>query len=193
MFLMIDNYDSFVHNLIRYFKELNQEILVFRRDKITIFEIEKLNPAGIIISPGPKSPKDVRECLDIIDYFKGKTPILGVCLGHQCIGEVFGGEIIYGDKPIHGKVCKIINNGDGVFKNLPKEFNVTRYHSLMINKNNLPSCLEITALSSDDVIMGIKHKAYDIEGVQFHPEAVLTEYGHDMLRNFIERCDVNEL
>ena len=173
MFLMIDNYDSFVFNLLRYFKELNEDIKIKRNDKITIEEIKRLNPEGIIISPGPKAPKDMKECLNIIEEFKGKIPILGVCLGHQCIGYSFGSKIKKGDFPVHGKVNNI---------------NVTRYHSLVVDKNSLGEELEITALSDDGVVMGIRHKDYCIEGVQFHPEAVLTEYGHEMLKNFIDNA-----
>lgn len=189
MFLMIDNYDSFVYNLIMYFRELDNDIKIVNRDEISIEDIKNINPKGIIISPGPKSPKESEKCLEIIDKFKGKIPILGICLGHQCIGEVFGANIKKGDKPIHGKVEYIKNDGRGVFKDLPKEFKVTRYHSLVIDKENLPGDLEISAKTKDAVIMGIRHKKYDIEGVQFHPEAVLTEYGHEILMNFIKRCE----
>lgn len=189
MFLMIDNYDSFVYNLVRYFKELEQDILVIRRDQISLKEIERLNPKGIIISPGPKSPKETIECLHIIDKFKERIPILGICLGHQCIGEYFGASVIKGSYPMHGKISKITTDQKGIFKGLKKEFKVTRYHSLVIDKNNLPKDIEISAISDDDVIMGIRHNKYKIEGVQFHPEAVLTEYGHDILKNFIKECN----
>ncbi|MGL4989744.1 MAG: anthranilate synthase component II [Sarcina sp.] len=188
MFLMIDNYDSFVYNLIMYFKDLKQEINIYRRDQISINDIENIAPKGIIISPGPKAPKDVQECLNIINYFKGKIPILGICLGHQCIGAAFGGKIVKAKKPMHGKVVQIKNEKVGVFKGLPKNFNVTRYHSLIIESETLPQCLEVTAITLDGIIMGIRHKEYDIEGVQFHPEAVMTEYGHEILENFIQRC-----
>ncbi|MGL4991056.1 MAG: anthranilate synthase component II [Sarcina sp.] len=190
MFLMIDNYDSFVYNLLRYFNELNQEIRIYKNDAISIEEIENLNPEGIILSPGPKSPAEAILCLEILEKFKGKIPILGICLGHQCIGHVFGGKIVKGDKPIHGKIYNIINDGKGVFKGLPQNFKVTRYHSLMIEKDSVKDELEISALSSDNVVMGVRHKLYDIEGVQFHPEAALTEFGHDILKNFIERCKI---
>ena len=185
---MIDNYDSFVFNLLRYFKELNEDIKIKRNDKITIEEIKRLNPEGIIISPGPKAPKDMKECLNIIEEFKGKIPILGVCLGHQCIGYFFGSKIKKGDFPVHGKVSKITHDGKGVFKGIKNNINVTRYHSLVVDKNSLGEELEITALSDDGVVMGIRHKDYCIEGVQFHPEAVLTEYGHEMLKNFIDNA-----
>lgn len=187
MFLIIDNYDSFVYNLARYFEELNEEIIVVRNDKITIDEIKNLNPDGIIISPGPKSPEDSGICLDIIDNFKGSIPILGVCLGHQCIGHYFGAKITKGKEPVHGKVFSIKHNGEGLFSNLKSPINVTRYHSLIVDKVNLPSTLEITSQTEDGVIMGIRHKEYLIEGVQFHPEAELTEYGHEMLKNFIKQ------
>lgn len=189
MFLMIDNYDSFVYNLIMYFKELNEDIKIVNRDEISIKEIKNINPKGIIISPGPKSPKESERCLEIIDNFKGKIPILGICLGHQCIGEIFGARVEKGKTPIHGKVEYIKNDGKGVFENLPVEFKVTRYHSLIISEENLPECLEVSAKTKDNVIMGIRHKKYDVEGVQFHPEAVLTEYGHEILKNFIKRCE----
>lgn len=188
MFLMIDNYDSFVYNLVRYFRELNEEIMVCRNDEITIDEINKLKPEGIIISPGPKNPMDAGICNDIIKNFKGNIPILGICLGHQCIGYSFGGEIVKGNIPVHGKVSKIYHEQEGIFRNIPSPFNVTRYHSLVINKNNLPKDLKVTAETSDGVIMGIKHAEYDVEGVQFHPEAELTEYGHKLLKNFIVKC-----
>lgn len=188
MFLMIDNYDSFVFNLLRYFKELNEDVKIKRNDKITIEEIKRLNPEGIIISPGPKAPKDMKECLNIIEEFKGKIPILGVCLGHQCIGYSFGSKIKKGDFPVHGKVSKITHDGKGIFKGIKNNINVTRYHSLVVDRNSLGEDLEITALSDDGVVMGIRHKRYNIEGVQFHPEAVLTEYGHEMLKNFIDNA-----
>ncbi|WP_297520423.1 aminodeoxychorismate/anthranilate synthase component II [uncultured Clostridium sp.] len=189
MFLMIDNYDSFVHNLIMYFKEIGEEVMIMNRDEVSKEQIEVMNPKGIIISPGPKSPKESVNCLEIINGFKGRIPILGICLGHQCIGEVFGADIIKGTRPIHGKVEYIENDGKGVFKDLPNKFKVTRYHSLIVSEKDLPSCLDITAKTLDGVIMGVRHKKYDVEGVQFHPEALLTEFGHDMLRNFIKRCD----
>ncbi|MGL4761836.1 MAG: anthranilate synthase component II [Sarcina sp.] len=188
MFLMIDNYDSFVYNLIMYFKEIGEEVLIVNRDEITIDKIKQINPKGIIISPGPKSPKESIKCLDVIKKFKGSIPILGICLGHQCIGAAFGASVIKGERPVHGKVEYISNDGKGVFSGLPSSFKVTRYHSLIVNEVDLPECLEVTARTNERVIMGIRHKVYDIEGVQFHPEAVLTEFGHDMLRNFIERC-----
>lgn len=188
MLIMIDNYDSFVYNLVRYFNELNEEVLVFRNDEINEDLIKNLNPNGIVISPGPKAPKDAGEVLNIIGKFKEKLPILGICLGHQSIGEYFGGEIIKGKRPMHGKISKIITDGKNIFKNIPKEFNVTRYHSLVVNEETLPEELEVTARAVDGAIMGIKHKHYKIYGVQYHPEAVLTEYGYEVLNNFIKIC-----
>lgn len=188
MFLMIDNYDSFVYNLVRYIEELDEEILVCRNDKITLEEIKKMNPNGIIISPGPKTPNESGLSLSIIDEFKGNVPILGICLGHQCIGHYFGAEIVRGKEPIHGKISKVTHDNKGVFTKIKKPVNVTRYHSLIIDEKSLPDDLIITAKSEDNVIMGIRHKDYLIEGVQFHPEAELTQCGHDMLRNFIQIC-----
>lgn len=188
MFLMIDNYDSFVYNLVQYLKEINEDVVVFRNDSLTIEDIYNLKPEGIIISPGPKSPKDSGIVLEVIEEFKGKIPILGVCLGHQAIGYAFKGNIIKGEKPVHGKVHYINHNNKGVFKDLKNPLKVTRYHSLIIEKESLPKDLEITATTEDGVIMGIKHKKYEIEGVQFHPEAYLTECGHALLQNFINNA-----
>lgn len=185
MFLMIDNYDSFVYNLVRYLEEIKEEIKVFRNDKITIKEIYDLNPEAIIISPGPKSPDKSGIILEVIEEFKGKIPILGICLGHQAIGHAFGGNIVKGAYPIHGKVSCITHDNKGVFRSLKNPFKVTRYHSLVIDRKTLPECLEITSETEDGVIMGIRHYNYPIEGVQFHPEAELTEFGHELLINFI--------
>lgn len=188
MFLMIDNYDSFVYNLVRYLEELNEEVLVKRNDEITLKDIENLKVEGIIISPGPKSPKEVPFCLELIDRFKEKIPILGICLGHQCIGEYFNCSIIRGEYPVHGKVHEINHNGRGIFNNIQSPLKVTRYHSLKIDENSIPENIVVTAKTNDGVIMAIKHKDYDIYGVQFHPEAHLTECGHEMLSNFIKIC-----
>lgn len=188
MILMIDNYDSFTYNLVRYFEELNEKVIVYRNDKINNKIINELKPSGIVISPGPKAPKDAKEVLEVIDSFKGKVPILGICLGHQCIGEYFKGNIVKGVRPIHGKISRITNTGEGIFKGLPSEFNVTRYHSLIIDKETLPKELKITAQTDDGVIMGIEHRHMKIYGVQYHPEAVLTEEGHSLLNNFIKIC-----
>jgi anthranilate synthase/aminodeoxychorismate synthase-like glutamine amidotransferase len=185
MFLMIDNYDSFVYNLVRYFQELGEEVLVYRNDKITIEEIEALHPTGIILSPGPKAPKDSNICLDIIDKFKGKIPILGICLGYQCIGHYFGGNIKRGVFPMHGKISQVEHSNEGIFRGIKNPLRVTRYHSLIVEEETLPKELIITSKSDDGVIMGIAHRNYKIFGVQFHPEAELTEQGHEILNNFI--------
>lgn len=188
MLLMIDNYDSFVYNLVRYFEEIEEKVEVVRNDKINMNMVYVNKYIGIVISPGPKNPKEAGLSLDIIDKFKGKIPILGICLGHQCIGHYFGSKIIKGEKPMHGKISEVIHNNDGLFHNVKSPVKVTRYHSLIIDKENFPKELEITAKSSDDVIMGIKHKKLPIYGVQFHPEAELTEEGHKILENFIVEC-----
>lgn len=188
MILMIDNYDSFVYNLVQYIGELGEEVVVKRNKEITLEEIEDLNPEIIVLSPGPCSPTEAGICIDVVNYFKGKVPILGICLGHQTIGHVFGGKVVKALEPVHGKVHAIKHNNKGVFKNLNNPLNVTRYHSLVIDKDNLPHDIEITALTNEGEIMGIRHKNYLIEGVQFHPEAILSEQGHEILRNFIEEA-----
>ncbi|MBQ5696377.1 MAG: aminodeoxychorismate/anthranilate synthase component II [Clostridium sp.] len=185
MILMIDNYDSFVYNLVRYFEELGEEVLVYRNDKITIKDIENMNIDGIVISPGPKSPKEAGLSLEIIDKFKGKLPILGICLGHQCIGHYFNAEVIKGKEPVHGKMFYINHDNKDLFKDVKNPLRVTRYHSLIVDKNDFPNELEITSETEDNVIMGIKHKSLPIYGVQFHPEAEMTEEGHKILNNFI--------
>lgn len=187
MILMIDNYDSFVYNLVQFLEELGEEILVKRNDEITIEEIESINPEIIVLSPGPCSPKESGICVDIVNNFKGKKPILGICLGHQIIGHAFGASIVKANQPVHGKVHSIKHTNKGVFKNLKNPLNVTRYHSLIIDEKTLPDEIEITAKTIDDEIMGIKCKNYNIEGVQFHPEAILSEQGHDILKNFINK------
>lgn len=188
MLLMIDNYDSFVYNLVRYFEEIGEMVEVVRNDKINMHMIDDSKYLGIIISPGPRSPKEAGLSLDIIDKFKDKIPILGICLGHQCIGHYFGSKIIKGKKPMHGKISEITHNNKGVFYNVKNPLKVTRYHSLIIDKEKVPKELEITAETSDEVIMGIKHNKLPIYGVQFHPEAELTEEGHKILENFILEC-----
>ena len=185
MLLMIDNYDSFVYNLVRYFEELEEEIIIYRNDKISIEDIEKMNIDGIVISPGPKSPKEAGLSLEIIDKFKEKIPILGICLGHQCIGYYFNAIVKKGNEPVHGKVFDITHNNKGLFQNVKNPLRVTRYHSLIVSRENLPDTIEITSETDDKVIMGIKHKDYPIYGVQFHPEAEMTEEGHKILNNFI--------
>ena len=185
MLLMIDNYDSFVYNLVRYFEELDEEIIVYRNDKISIDDIKKMDISGIVISPGPKSPREAGISLEILEEFKEKLPILGICLGHQCIGHYFNGNILKGKSPIHGKISYITHNGEDLFEGIKNPLRVTRYHSLVVSKDNLPSCLEVTSETEDNVIMGIKHKDYPVYGVQFHPEAEMTEEGHTILMNFI--------
>lgn len=182
---MIDNYDSFTYNLVQYFQILEQELLVRRNDSITLEDIENLKPDMIVISPGPCSPDQAGISLSIVDVFKGRIPILGICLGHQTIGQIFGAKVIKAVEPVHGKVHDIVHNNKGVFKGLNNPLKVTRYHSLVLEKETLPTCLEVTAETKTGEIMGIRHKKYAIEGVQFHPEAFLTEQGLELLNNFI--------
>ena len=186
MLLVIDNYDSFTYNLVQYLGELGQEIMVSRNDKITLQEIEKLKPNMIAISPGPCTPKEAGISVDLIKEFTGRIPILGVCLGHQSIGYAFGGEIVHAKKLMHGKTSMIHHDGKTIFKNLPNPFEATRYHSLVIEKESIPDELEISAETNDGEIMGVRHREYIIEGVQFHPESILTKAGKDLLRNFLE-------
>ena len=186
MILMIDNYDSFTYNLVQYFGELGGKIEVVRNDKITIQKIKKLNPERIVISPGPKSPKEAGLSNDIISEFKDKVPLLGVCLGHQCMGYVFGGDVVRADRLMHGKTSLINHNGKGIFKGIKNPFEATRYHSLIVSKKNFPKCLEVTAWTKEGEIMGLKHRDYPVFGVQFHPESILTKSGIDILRNFIK-------
>jgi len=183
---MIDNYDSFTYNLVQYFGEIGEDIKVFRNDKITIKEIERLNPERIVISPGPCTPKEAGISVELIRYFTGKVPILGVCLGHQSIGAAFGGEIIRAPRLMHGKTSMIVHDGRTIFEGLPNPFEATRYHSLVIRKETFPDCLEITAWTDKGEIMGVRHKDAIIEGVQFHPESILTKVGKDLLRNFLK-------
>lgn len=192
MLLMIDNYDSFTYNLVQYFGELGADVHVHRNDKITIEEIEALHPEKIVISPGPCTPNEAGISLEVIKHFSGKLPILGVCLGHQSIGQAFGGEIIHAREIMHGKTSPIYHNNTSVFKDLNNPVTATRYHSLVINKDTLPDCFEVTAWTQNedgsvDEIMGVEHKTLAIEGVQFHPESILTEQGHALLKNFLER------
>jgi anthranilate synthase/aminodeoxychorismate synthase-like glutamine amidotransferase len=186
MLLMIDNYDSFTYNLVQYLGELGADIRVFRNNKITVQEIEELSPERIVISPGPCTPKEAGVSIDVIKHFAGKTPVLGVCLGHQSIGAAFGGNIIRAPRLMHGKTSLIYHNGETVYKGLPNPFEATRYHSLLIERETLPDCLYITAWTDAGEIMGVRHKEYIIEGVQFHPESILTAVGKDLLRNFLK-------
>ena len=188
MILMIDNYDSFTFNLVQYLNGLNEEVLVRRNDSLTIDDIRELDPDMIVLSPGPCTPNEAGVCIDVVKEFKGKIPILGICLGHQTIGQVFGGDVVRGDEPVHGKVFPINHTDKGVFKGLNNPLNVTRYHSLIVDKDTLPECLEITAETQKGEIMGFRHKEYMIEGVQFHPEAILTEQGMELLNNFLEQA-----
>ena len=187
MLLMIDNYDSFTYNIVQYFGELGEDVRVYRNDEITIEQIEALNPDRICISPGPKAPAQAGISVAVLKHFAGKKPILGVCLGHQAIGEAFGGKVIRAKQVMHGKTSLIAHTGVGVSKGLPSPFTVIRYHSLAIERASLPSCLEVTAWTYDGEIMGVRHREYDIEGVQFHPESILSEHGHALLKNFLER------
>lgn len=188
MLLMIDNYDSFTYNLVQYFGELGADVKVYRNDKITIEQIERLKPESIVISPGPCSPNEAGISVDVIKYFSAKIPILGVCLGHQSIGAAFGGEIVRAPSLMHGKTSLIFHDNKTLYQGIPMPFEATRYHSLVIRRQTLPDCLEISAWTVDDVIMGVRHKEYFIEGVQFHPESILTKYGKDLLKNFLIRC-----
>ena len=186
MLLMIDNYDSFTYNLVQYFGELGQDVQVYRNDEIDLEKVAELNPRHIVISPGPCTPNEAGISLALIEKFKGKIPLFGVCLGHQSIGQAFGGKIIKAKTLMHGKTSLIHHADIGVFKGLPNQYTATRYHSLVIEKESLPDCLEITAWTEDGEIMGVRHKTLAIEGVQFHPESVLTEHGHALLDNFIK-------
>jgi anthranilate synthase/aminodeoxychorismate synthase-like glutamine amidotransferase len=185
MILMIDNYDSFTYNLVQYFGELGQDILVFRNDKITIGQIKKIKPRRIVISPGPGRPEDAGISCEVIKEFSGIVPILGVCLGHQAIGLVYGGRIINARKLMHGKTSLIYHNGKEIFKSLPDPFEATRYHSLLVERKSLPRCFEVTAWTKSAEIMGLKHRKYPLWGVQFHPESILTKSGKDLLSNFL--------
>ena len=190
--VMVDNYDSFTYNLVQYLGELGADVVVVRNDRVTVEDIENLAPDKIVISPGPCTPKEAGVSVDAILKFAGRIPVLGVCLGHQSIGYAFGGKIIHAKSIMHGKTSPIFHHNLGVFKGLNNPFTATRYHSLVIAQATLPDCLEITAWTQDaagniDEIMGVRHKQFDIEGVQFHPESILTEHGHDLLRNFLER------
>ena len=185
MLLMIDNYDSFTYNLVQYFGELGEDVRVFRNDEISLDEVERLAPQRIVLSPGPCTPNEAGITLGLIERFGGRLPMLGVCLGHQAIGQAFGGRIVRAKQVMHGKTSQIEHAGKGVFRELPPGFTATRYHSLVIERESVPACLEITAQSEDGEIMGVRHTRHAIEGVQFHPEAILTEHGHQLLKNFL--------
>jgi len=187
MILMVDNYDSFTYNLVQYFGELGADMKVVLNDELTVEQIAALKPEKIVISPGPCAPSQAGVSLDVITTFAGKIPILGVCLGHQAIGQAFGGNVVHAKQLMHGKTSPVLHTSSGVFKGLPSPFTATRYHSLAVEREMLPDCLEVTAWTADGEIMGMRHKSLDVEGVQFHPEAILTEHGHAMLKNFLER------
>jgi len=193
MLLMLDNYDSFTYNLVQYLSQLGQEVVVYRNDQITVKEIASLNPERIVISPGPCTPNEAGISLALITAFAGKIPLLGVCLGHQAMVQAFGGKVIRAKQVMHGKISPIYHNNNGIFKGVASPFNATRYHSLVAEQSSLPDCFEITAWTQTtegelDEIMGIKHKTLALEGVQFHPESIMTEYGHELLQHF---CEIN--
>ncbi|MHB1175746.1 MAG: anthranilate synthase component II [Sulfuriferula sp.] len=192
MLLMIDNYDSFTYNLVQYFGELGEDVRVYRNDEIDLAAIAALQPGHIVISPGPCTPNEAGISVPLIKAFAGKIPLLGVCLGHQSIGQAFGGKIVHAQQLMHGKTSMIHHHNAGVFQGLSNPFRATRYHSLVIERASLPDCLEITAWTEDGEIMGIRHKTLPIEGVQFHPESILTEYGHEMLANFLAHSPPDE-
>ncbi|HJV51424.1 MAG TPA: aminodeoxychorismate/anthranilate synthase component II [Noviherbaspirillum sp.] len=185
MLLMIDNYDSFTYNLVQYFGELGEEVRTFRNDEITLEQVAAMKPDRICISPGPCTPHEAGISVPLLKEFAGKIPMLGVCLGHQSIGAAFGGKVIRAKQVMHGKTSTITHTGVGVFKDLPSPYTVIRYHSLAIERESLPECLEITAWTDDGEIMGVRHKKFQIEGVQFHPESILSEHGHALLKNFL--------
>jgi anthranilate synthase component 2 len=185
MLLMIDNYDSFTYNLVQYLGELGEDVKVIRNDELSVDEIERLAPARIVLSPGPCTPNEAGVTLAVVDRFKGRVPILGVCLGHQAIGQAFGGRVVHAKTLMHGKVSRIHHNGAGVFRGLPTPYDATRYHSLAIQRETCPAELEVTAWTEDGEIMGVRHRTLAVEGVQFHPESILTEHGHALLRNFL--------
>ncbi len=186
MLLMIDNYDSFTYNLVQYFGELGEEIEVYRNDAITIAEIEKKNPDKIVISPGPCTPNEAGISMEVIEHFAGKKPILGVCLGHQSIGQVFGAKVVRADRLMHGKTSEVHHDNKEIFKDCTNPFEATRYHSLVLEPDSIPDCLEVTAKTDQDEVMGIRHKEFPIWGVQFHPESILTKEGKKLLKNYLE-------
>jgi anthranilate synthase/aminodeoxychorismate synthase-like glutamine amidotransferase len=186
MLLMIDNYDSFTFNLVQYLGELGAEVKVVRNDELSVQDVEALAPSHVVLSPGPCTPNEAGITLETISRLAGKVPILGVCLGHQAIGQAFGGKVVRAKQVMHGKVSRIRHDGRGVFTQLENEFTATRYHSLVVERDSLPACLEVSAQSEDGEIMGLRHRSLAVEGVQFHPEALLTEHGHRMLENFLK-------
>jgi para-aminobenzoate synthetase component II len=187
MILLIDNYDSFTYNLLQYLGEMGEEVEAIRNDRIRVEEVAEMNPSHVVISPGPKTPKEAGICCDLILSFSGRFPILGVCLGHQCIGAAYGAEIVRAERLMHGKTSRIHHDGQTIFSQLPDPFEAARYHSLIVQREGFPSCLQISAWTEEGEIMGIRHREYPTEGVQFHPESILTQEGKDLLRNFITR------
>jgi len=188
MYILIDNYDSFTYNLYHYLVELGAQVDVYRNDQITVEDVIAKKPEGIIISPGPCTPDEAGICLKLIDAVKGKIPLFGVCLGHQSIGQVFGGKVIRAPYVMHGKTSMINHTGEGIFKDLPSPYEATRYHSLTVDRDSLPDCFTITAETDDGMIMGLQHKGYALHGVQFHPESIASEHGHALLKNFLDIC-----
>ena len=186
MLLMIDNYDSFTYNLVQYFGELGEDVHVYRNDKLTVQEIEDLKPSRIVISPGPCTPKEAGVSVETIRHFAGRLPVLGVCLGHQSLAVAFGGTVVRAERLMHGKTSMITHDGRTLFQNLPNPFEATRYHSLIVQRDSLPACFEISAETAEGEIMGMRHKTLGVEGVQFHPESILTIAGKDLLRNFLK-------
>jgi anthranilate synthase component 2 len=187
MIAMIDNYDSFTWNLVQYLWELGSEVRVFRNDEVTVEEVEALAPSHVVLSPGPCTPDEAGITLPLIGRLAGRVPLLGVCLGHQAIGQAFGGKVVRAKRVMHGKTSRIGHDGKGIFEKIPNRFVATRYHSLVVERASLPGCLDVTADAEDGAIMGLRHRSLPVEGVQFHPEALLTEHGHQMLENFLKR------
>ena len=187
--LVIDNYDSFVYNLVQYLGELGAEPLVIRHDELTMDEIAALEVDAVLVSPGPGRPEDAGLSNEVIRHFAGSRPVLGVCLGHQCIGQIYGGDVVRAPQIMHGKTSLVHHDGSGVFAGLPDPFEATRYHSLIVDRGSVPAELEVTAWTDDGVVMGLRHREHDVEGVQFHPESILTHAGHDLLRNFLARAE----
>jgi anthranilate synthase/aminodeoxychorismate synthase-like glutamine amidotransferase len=185
--LVVDNYDSFVYNLVQYLGELGAEPVVLRSDAVTLADVETLAPDAVLISPGPGRPEDAGLSNEVITTFAGRVPILGVCLGHQCLGQIYGGDVVRAPAIMHGKTSEILHEGKGVFAGLPSPLEATRYHSLVVDADSVPEALEVTARTASGVVMGLRHRELDVEGVQFHPESILTEHGHDLLRNFLTR------
>lgn len=189
MILLIDNYDSFTYNLYQYLSELGARVEVVRNDEVTVGEVEALGPDGLVVSPGPCTPREAGISVELIRQLGNRVPILGVCLGHQCIGEAFGGRIVRADELYHGKMSLIYHDGRGIFRGVPSPFRAIRYHSLVVAADSVPDCLEVTARTDRGLVMGLRHRRFPVEGVQFHPESIMTEYGKTILKNFLSRCE----